>query len=156
MSKKSPSDSSLRAIELQEGRSENSNPEMNENEQLSKPSILGAARAGKRERAFELFLPALVTGVDTLGKKFREKTQLFSISSEEATVWLKSKVMLGAKLDLFLEIPKTLILENYLKLCLSGTVVLARADSARAGKKQLVSVRLDKKFRLLPIPSSIN
>jgi hypothetical protein len=156
MFKKSPSDSSLRAIELRQRSNENLYLEMNENEGLSKPSTYGAARTGKRERAFELSLPALVTGLDALENKFREKTHLFSISSEEATVWLKSKVMVGSKLDISLDIPKTLILESHLKLRLSGTVILAQADSARVGKKQLVSVRLDKKFRLLPIPSSIN
>ncbi len=156
MSKKSPSDSSPRAIELREEADENWSAEMNEKEELSKPSTHGAARAGKRERAFELSLPALVTGVDALENKFREKTQVLSISSEEATVWLKSRVMLGSKLDLALDIPKTLILENHFKLRLSGTVILMQNDSARAGKKQLVSVRLDKKFRLLPIPPSIN
>ncbi len=129
---------------------------MNEKEELSKPSTHGAAKAGKRERAFELSLPALVTGVDALDNKFREKTQVLSISSEEATVWLRSRVMLGSKLDLALDIPKTLILENHFKLRLSGTVILMQNDSARAGKKLLVSVRLDKKFRLLPIPPSIN
>ena len=156
MSKKSPSDSSSRAIELREGTSENFYLEMNEKEEHSKPSTHGAARAGKRERAFELSLPALVTGVDALENKFREKTQVLSISSEEATVWLRSRVMVGCKLDLSLDIPKTLILENHLKLRLSGTVIFSQVDSARAGKKQIVSLRLDKKFRLLPIPSSIN
>jgi len=94
--------------------------------------------------------------VDALDNKFREKTQVLSISSEEATVWLRSRVMLGSKLDLALDIPKTLILENHLKLRLSGTVILMNNDSARVGKKQLVSLRLDKKFQLLPIPPSIN
>jgi len=156
MSKKSPSDSSLGAIELREEADENGFAEMNEKEEYSKPSPHGAARAGKRERAFELSLPALVTGVDALDNKFREKTQVLSISSEEATVWLRSRVMLGSKLDLALDIPKTLILENHLKLRLSGTVILMNNDSARVGKKQLVSLRLDKKFQLLPIPPSIN
>ena len=156
MLKKSPSDSSPRAIELRGESGENCYPEMNEKEELSKPSTHGAARAGKRERAFELSLPALVTGVDVLENKFREKTQVLSISAEEATVWLRSKVILGSRLDLALDIPKTLILENHLKLRLSGTVVEAQADAARVGKKQLISVRLDKKFRLLPIPPSIN
>jgi len=156
MFKKSPSDSSSRAIEPNEESSENFYLEMNEKEELTKPSSHGAARAGKRERAFELSLPALVTGVDVLENKFREKTQVLSISAEEATVWLKSKVMVGSKLDLSLDIPKTLILENHFKLRLSGTVVLAQVDSARVGKKKLVSVRLDRKFRLLPIPPSIN
>ncbi len=129
---------------------------MNEKEEYSKPSPHGAARAGKRERAFELSLPALVMGVDVLDNKFREKTQVLSISSEEATVLLRSRVMLGSKLELALDIPKTLILENHLKLRLSGTVILMNNDSARVGKKQLVSLRLDKKFQLLPIPPSIN
>lgn len=156
MSKKSPSDSSPGAIELRAEADENEFAEMNEKQEISKPSPHGAARAGKRERAFELSLPALVTGVDALDNKFREKTQVLSISSEEATVWLRSRVTLGSKLDLALDIPKTLILENHLKLRLSGTVILMNNDSARAGKKQLVSLRLDKKFQLLPIPPSIN
>jgi hypothetical protein len=156
MSKKSPSDSSSTAIELREKAYENRFAKMNEKEEFSKPSPHGAARAGKRERAFELSLPALVTGVDALDNKFREKTQVISISSEEATVWLRSRVTPGSKLDLALDIPKTLILENHFKLRLSGTVILMQNDSARPGKKQLVSVRLDRKFRLLPIPPSIN
>ena len=156
MSKKSPSDSSPKGIEVREDRNENEYLKMNEKEEFSKPSTHGAARAGKRERAFELSLPALVTGVDALENKFREKTQVLSISSEEATLWLKSRVILGSKIDLALDIPKTLILENHFKLRLSGTVVLTQEDSGHAGKKLLVSVRLDKKFRLLPIPPSIN
>jgi hypothetical protein len=156
MAKKSPFDSSPRGIVLAESSADNEIPNMNEKEEPFKPSIHGASKDGKRERAFELSLPALVTGVDVLENKFREKTLITSISSEEATIWLRSHVPIGAKLDISLDIPKTLILENSLKLQLTGTVLLTQTDSSRNGKKQLVSLRLDKKFKLLPIPPSIN
>lgn len=129
---------------------------MNEKEVPFKPSIHGAYKDGKRERTFELSLPALVTGLDILENRFREKTMLTSISSEEATVWLRSQVPIGAKLEISLDIPKTLILESSLKLQLTGTVLLVQTDSARNGKKQLILLRLDRKFKLLPVPPSVN
>jgi len=156
MAEKSPSDSSPRGIAPARGVNNNGIPNMNEKEEPFKPSIHGASKDGKRERAFELSLPALVTGLDVLENKFREKTLITSISSEEAVVWLRSQVPIGAKLDISLDIPKTLILESSLKLQLTGTVLLIQTDSARNGKKQLVSLRLDKKFKLLPVPPSIN
>jgi hypothetical protein len=156
MAEKSPFNSSPGGIALGRGVADNGTPNMNEKEEPFKPSIHGASKDGKRERAFELSLPALVTGLDVLESKFREKTLLTSISSEEATLWLRSHVPLGAKLDISLDIPKTLILENSLKLQLTGTVLLVQTDSARNGKKQLVSLRLDKKFKLLPVPPSVN
>jgi len=118
--------------------------------------IQGDAGPGKRERAFELSLPAHVTGMDVQENKFKEKTQLLSISAEEATLWLRSRVAVGSKLDLDLEIPKTLILESHLRLQLSGTVTLAQEEPSRTGKKRLVSVRLDRKFKLLPISPTMN
>jgi hypothetical protein len=139
-----------------ENPGDNGFPEMEEKQETLNSSIQGASKAGKRERAFELSLPALVTGLDALENRFREKTLISSISAEEATVWLRSPVTIGAKLDISLDIPKTLILENSLKLQLSGTVKLAQLDSTRLGKKQLISLQLDKKFKLLPIPPNIN
>jgi hypothetical protein len=156
MSKKSPCNSPLRGIVLLEIPGDNEFPNMEEKLETPKPSIHGASKAGKRERAFDLSLPALVTGLDAMDNRFREKTLISSISAEEATVWLRSPVTIGAKLDIALDIPKTLILENSLKLQLSGTVRLAQIDSTRLGKKHLVSLQLDKKFKLLPIPPNIN
>ena len=156
MAEKSPFDSSPGGIVLDKGVADNESPNMNEKEEPFKPSIHGASKDGKRERAFELSLPALVTGLDVLENKFHEKTLITSISSEEATVWLRSHVPVGAKLDISLDIPKTLILESSLKLQLTGTVLLIQTDSARNGKKQLVSLRLDKKFKLLPVSPSVN
>lgn len=157
MIKKSPFDSSPEAIEFRPTEPDNSLPAMNsKDEDTLKPSTHGAAKPGKRERAFELSLPAVVTGRDALENRFREKTQVLSISAEEATVWLKSRVAVGTKLDISLDIPKTLILESHLQLKLTGTVTIAEADSIRPGKRQLVALRLEKKFKLLPIPSSNN
>lgn len=156
MSKKSPFDSPPGGIVLLERPGDNDTPNMEERQESPKPSIHGASKAGKRERAFDLSLPALVTGLDVMENRFREKTLIHSISAEEATVWLRSQVTVGTKLDISLDIPKTLILENSLKLQLSGTVKLAQTDSARTGKKLLVSLQLDKKFKLLPIPPNIN
>ena len=156
MAEKSPFDSSPGGIALDNAVADNEAPNMNEKEEPFKPSIHGASKDGKRERAFELSLPALVTGLDILENKFREKTLITSISSEEATVWLRSHVPIGAKLDISLDIPKTLILESSLKLQLTGTVLLIQTDSLRNGKKQLISLRLDKKFKLLPVPPSVN
>jgi hypothetical protein len=156
MTKKSPSDSSPGAIAFEAACTHNGNGEMKNQGNSSSPVIPEATGAGKKERAFDLSLPTLVTGVDVLENKFKEKTQILSISSEEATILLRNRVMVGSKLDLSLEIPKTLILESHLKLQLSGTVILTQAEPAQSGKKKLVSIRLDKRFRLNPLPPAVN
>jgi hypothetical protein len=114
---------------------------------LNRPSIQGAAKVAKRERTFELSLPALVNGVNAFGREFEEGTQLLSISAQEASFHLDARVMLGAKVNLSLEIPKTLVLQNQLQLTLSGTIVYVRAENGKE-KPQFVSVRLDKNYRL--------
>ena len=115
---------------------------------MIKPSSQVASKAAKRELSFELSLPALVTGRDAGSQTFREKTRLLSISAEEAKLWLKSRVAIGAKIDLFLDIPQNILLGNDLKLALSGTVALARSDENVGGRKQMVAVRLDKRFKI--------
>ena len=129
---------------------------MNAKETAPSPSPPGSARDGKRERAFELSLPAVVTGLDRAEKRIREKTMLVSISAEEATVRLRSKVEPGLRLKISLEIPKTLILQNQLRLSLTGTVTSEPADDPGAGRKPAVLLRLDRKFRLQPIAPSLN
>ena len=116
---------------------------------LDKPSFQGVTRAVKRERSFELSLPTLVTGTNASGKEFQERTELYSISSQEATFWLNSGVTIGSKLNMSLKIPKTLILEDQLRLIISGIVVYARSDR-NAIKKQLVSIRLEKNYKIIP------
>ncbi len=127
---------------------------MNFIRQSNRPSIQGAAKVAKRERTFELSLPALVNGVNAVGRKFEEAIQLLSISAQEASFHLDSRVTLGAKVYLSLEIPRTLILQNQLQLSVSGTVVYVRAENSNE-KPQFVSVRLDKNYRLQSLQTNI-
>jgi hypothetical protein len=111
------------------------------------PSFRGAP-AGRRERAFELSLPALVSGQDASGRRFEERTDISSISAQEVSFRLKTRILVGSKVVLNLDVPRTLILEKPLRLLLSGSVVSASAEDSR-GRRQNVSARLDRAYRLL-------
>jgi hypothetical protein len=112
-------------------------------------SIEESSRPGKKERAFEMSLPTVVSGIDPAGRKFEERTDLHSISSQEASFWLQTPLMIGSKVLLALDVPRTIILEKPLRLCLSGSVVYVRSEEGRS-KRQLLSASLDKTFRLFP------
>ncbi len=114
------------------------------------PYIKGQSKVLKKERSFDLLLPALVSGCDARGDNFKEKTKLSKISSQEAVIRIKNKVLLGTKLDLSLKIPKTLILENNLNLNISGKVSSASRDSIKK-EQQLISLQLDKIFKIYPL-----
>lgn len=109
----------------------------------------GAAKAGKRERSFELTLPALVKGLDAAGRKFEEQTSISGISSQEVAFRLKARLMIDSRVTLFLDIPRTLILESPLRLVLTGAVVYVRLEE-KSEKPQHIVVRLDRGFRLHP------
>ncbi len=113
------------------------------------PSIQGAAKAGKRERSFELSLPALVIGLDAAGKPFEERTTLHAISAEEISFPLRARLLIGSKVTVTLDIPRTLILENPLRLLVSGDVVFVRIEEGN-GRDQFISARLNRSFRLRP------
>lgn len=117
------------------------------------PSIRTAARAAKRERAFDLSLPASVKGQDARGKRFEEQTAICSISAQEVSFRLSTRLLVGAKMAVNLEIPRTLILESPLRLLVTGSVVQVQSE-AHNGKSQFVTVRLDRSFRLRPNPLS--
>jgi hypothetical protein len=116
---------------------------------LHDPSPQGATRAGKRERSFELSLPALVKGLDAIGRKFEEKSSVCGISAQEVSFRLRARVMIDTRVTLFLDIPRTLILESPLRLVLSGAVVYVRLEE-KDEKTQFIVVRLDRGFRLHP------
>ena len=120
---------------------------MNTPELSNKPSIQGATRFAKRERSFELSLPILVTGIEASGNEFQEYSELASISSQEAIFFLNSGVTIGSRLKLSLDIPKTILLENDLKLELTGRVIYVKAEQNNE-KKQLIVLRLDKKYKI--------
>lgn len=122
--------------------------------QVNKSSIQGAAIVAKKERSFKLSLLTLVIGIDAYGNKFQERTELSSISSQEVIFWLNSGVTIGSKLNLSLDVPKTLVLENQLKLLISGRVFYVKAEGNN-NKKQLISIQLDKNYKIQSIPKNI-
>jgi hypothetical protein len=115
------------------------------------PSTQGEARAGKRERSFELSLPALVKGFDARGKRFEERTTACAISAQELSLRLNSRLLIGAKMTVALDVPRTLILESALRLLVTGLVVYVRSETEN-GKSQYVTLHLDRRFRLQPAP----
>lgn len=123
--------------------------EMDMVKSLQEPDAPAAPRAGKRERSFELSLPALVKGLDAAGRKFEERTAVCGISAQEVSLRLKARLTIDARLTLFLDIPRTLILESPLRLVLSGAVVYVRFEE-KNDRQQFVVVRLDRGFRLHP------
>lgn len=124
---------------------------MNSTRISNKPSFQGAAGVAKRERSFELSLPTLVSGFDAYGNEFKEHTELSSISSQIAIFRLNSGVTIGTRLNLSLDVPKTFLLESHLKLELSGKVTYVKEEH-ESDKKQLISLRLDKNFKIHTFP----
>ncbi len=112
------------------------------------PSVRGASLSGRRERTFEFSLPILVSGEDASGKPFEERTDISSISAQEVFFPLKTRLLVGSKLVLNLDVPRTLILEKPLRLLLSGSVVSARAEQGRV-RRQHIAARLDRSYKLL-------
>jgi len=123
--------------------------DMNTAKDFHNPSTQGLARAGRRERTFELSLPALVKGLDARGKRFEERTELCAISAEEVSFRLNARLLIGSKMTVTLDVPRTLILESPLRLLVTGRVVYVRSETEN-GKSQYVSIQLDRSFRLQP------
>jgi hypothetical protein len=103
---------------------------------------------GRRERAFDLSLPVLVSGQDASGRRFEERTDISSISAQEVSFRLRTRILVGSKIVLNLEVPRTLILEKPLRLLLSGSVVSASAEDVR-GRRQNISAWLDRTYKFL-------
>jgi len=114
---------------------------------LDKASDPNKTTAQRQERYFELSVPALVSAANAKGEEFEERTKISSISSQEASFWLNAKVTIGTRINMCLEIPKTLILESHLNLMLSGEVIFVQSETNNR-KKQLVIIRLDRSYKL--------
>ena len=119
------------------------------------PSIQGVSKVRKRERLFELSLPALVQGKDALGREFEEKTTLFTISAETASFNLAHPIIIGEILRLKIEIPQTILLQTKLRLELAGEVTrILAASNGATPQLQTVSLKLFPQYSLQPLPSS--
>lgn len=117
---------------------------------INKSSIQGVTGERRGERLLELSLPALVLGVNASGRKFRETTELLSISSEVARFRLKNPVKIGTVLKLSLDIPATPLLIHPLHLEISGQVARVEFNGEKI-YQQLVTLELGKKFQLQPV-----
>jgi c-di-GMP-binding flagellar brake protein YcgR len=100
----------------------------------------------RREWRFELPLPAEIEGHLPQGKKFREKTILENISSTGAYFSLDSNLMVGAKVNLSIELPPQVTEGKKVKLCLDGVTVRLEKKGEKT-RKQGVAVRFKKDFR---------
>jgi hypothetical protein len=102
----------------------------------------------KKERAFDLNLPARVQGRDLREGDFSELTEITSVSAEEAVLRLRSQVPSGAKILLTLQVPSTRFLEKPLELSLSGTIRTISSALTESRVDRVISVKLDPRFRI--------
>ncbi len=104
----------------------------------------------RREWRFDFPLDTLIEGSLADGNKFKEETHLENISSGGAYFTLDSGVIVGSKLNLFIELPEKLADGKKLKLRIGGiTVRLEKPD--KKTKRQGVAVRFsDDLFKVIP------
>ena len=89
----------------------------------------------------------MVKGRNAVGKEFEEQTEISSLCAASVTFPLDCRVVIGAKIWVRASIPRTALLKVPLTLSLVGSVVLVQAIKG-GPKRQTVSLRLDKHFRL--------
>jgi hypothetical protein len=99
---------------------------------------------------FKLSLPVLVRGIKADGTELEEKAVITSINSNKAVLMLKSKILIGTKLNLNVDIPKTLFLENKFTLYLSGEVVHINFKQNKQ-YDQIITVELNKGYKIQPV-----
>jgi c-di-GMP-binding flagellar brake protein YcgR len=104
----------------------------------------------RREWRFDFPLDTFVEGSLADGNKFKEETRLENISSGGAFFSLDSGVVVGSKLNLFIELPDKLANGKKLRLRIGGiTVRLEKPDKKK--KHQGVAVRFsDDLFKVVP------
>lgn len=105
----------------------------------------------RREWRFDFPLDTLIEGSLAGGAKFKEETHLENISSGGAYFTLDSGVVVGSKLNLYIELPEKLADGKKLRMRIGGiTVRLEKPD--KKAKRQGVAVRFsDDMFKVVPI-----
>lgn len=105
----------------------------------------------RREWRFEFPLDTMIEGSLADGAKFKEETHLENISSGGAYFTLDSGVVVGSKLNLFIDLPEKLADGRKLKMRIGGiTVRLEKPD--KRSKRQGVAVRFsDDMFKVVPV-----
>ncbi|MGZ5487070.1 MAG: PilZ domain-containing protein [Candidatus Aminicenantales bacterium] len=105
----------------------------------------------RREWRFDFPLDTFIEGSLADGAKFKEETRLENISSGGAYFTLDSGVVVGSKLNLFIELPEKLADGKKMRLRIGGiTVRLEKPD--KLAKHQGVAVRFsDDLFKIVPV-----
>ena len=102
----------------------------------------------RREWRFNLPLPAVVEGPLPHGSKFKEQALLENISSTGAYFCLNSGVVVGTKLNLWIDVPKEAGGGRKVRIQIGGlTIRLEKPDIK--GKRQGVAVRFSKGFKFV-------
>jgi len=105
----------------------------------------------RREWRFDFPLDTLIEGSLADGARFKEETLLENISSGGAYFTLDSGVVVGSKLNLFIELPEKLADGKKMRLRIGGITVRLEKPDKRA-KRQGVAVRFsDDLFKVVPI-----
>lgn len=104
----------------------------------------------RREWRFDFPLDTLIEGSLADGARFKEETHLENISSGGAYFTLDSGVVVGSKLNLFIDLPEKLADGKKMRMRIGGiTVRLEKPD--KKTKRQGVAVRFsDDMFKVVP------
>jgi c-di-GMP-binding flagellar brake protein YcgR len=105
----------------------------------------------RREWRFDFPLDTLIEGSLADGAKFKEETLLENISSGGAYFTLDSGLVVGSKLNLYIELPEKLADGKRMRMRIGGiTVRLEKPD--KKTKRQGVAVRFsDDMFKVVPV-----
>jgi len=104
----------------------------------------------RREWRFDFPLDTLIEGSLLDGNKFKEETRLENISSGGAYFTLDSGVVVGSKLNLYIELPEKLADGKKMKLRIGGITVRLEKPNKET-KRQGVAVRFsDDLFKVVP------
>jgi c-di-GMP-binding flagellar brake protein YcgR len=105
----------------------------------------------RKEWRFDLPLTAAVAGALPRGKKFREEARIRDISSTGAYLFLEANIIIGARLNLVIALPRKATEGKKLLLKIEGIVV--RVEKPRKSvKKQGVAVRFTKDYSFVDAP----
>ena len=105
----------------------------------------------RREWRFDFPLDTLIEGSLADGAKFKEETHLENISSGGAYFTLDSGVVVGSKLNLYIELPEKLADGKKMRMRIGGITVRLEKPNKKA-KRQGVAVRFsDDMFEIVPV-----
>jgi hypothetical protein len=97
------------------------------------------------EKGFNMPLPTVVEGTDSLGKSFSEKTILSYISENGSSFWLTHDVAMDADLKLTVDLPSRLSEDKDLKLIIKGKVIFLEAPKNHNSRHR-VSLKFENKY----------